>query len=95
MMRFLFVEEQKCVIQKKDQNRLKGGRQKSRIWYKSNLIEASFLPVKCEAELIITTNIPSPQGALVAACADDTLHLWNLRQRRPAILHSLKFNRER
>lgn len=35
------------------------------------------------------------QGALVSACADDTLHLWNLRQRRPAILHSLKFNRER
>ncbi|XP_063355802.1 syntaxin-binding protein 5-like isoform X6 [Pelmatolapia mariae] len=35
------------------------------------------------------------EGALVSACADDTLHLWNLRQRRPAILHSLKFNRER
>lgn len=35
------------------------------------------------------------QGALVTACADDTLHLWNLRQRRPAVLHSLKFNRER
>ncbi|XP_053482647.1 syntaxin-binding protein 5-like isoform X1 [Ictalurus furcatus] len=35
------------------------------------------------------------EGAMVTACADDTLHLWNLRQRRPAILHSLKFNRER
>lgn len=35
------------------------------------------------------------QGALVSALADDTLHLWNLRQKRPAILHSLKFNRER
>ncbi|XP_016144940.1 syntaxin-binding protein 5-like [Sinocyclocheilus grahami] len=35
------------------------------------------------------------EGALVTACADDTLHLWNLRQRRPAILHSLKFSRER
>ncbi|KPP74051.1 hypothetical protein Z043_106821, partial [Scleropages formosus] len=34
------------------------------------------------------------EGALVTACADDTLHLWNLRQKRPAILHSLKFNRE-
>uniref|UniRef100_A0A7M4E609 Syntaxin-binding protein 5-like n=1 Tax=Crocodylus porosus TaxID=8502 RepID=A0A7M4E609_CROPO len=34
-------------------------------------------------------------GALVSASADDTLHLWNLRQKRPAILHSLKFNRER
>ncbi|OXB67299.1 hypothetical protein ASZ78_010723 [Callipepla squamata] len=35
------------------------------------------------------------KGALVSALADDTLHLWNLRQKRPAILHSLKFNRER
>nr|XP_015219342.1 PREDICTED: syntaxin-binding protein 5-like isoform X12 [Lepisosteus oculatus] len=35
------------------------------------------------------------EGALVTACADDTLHLWNLRQKRPAVLHSLKFNRER
>ncbi|KAJ6660207.1 hypothetical protein lerEdw1_018134, partial [Lerista edwardsae] len=35
------------------------------------------------------------QGALVSALADDTIHLWNLRQKRPAILHSLKFNRER
>nr|XP_033795477.1 syntaxin-binding protein 5 isoform X2 [Geotrypetes seraphini] len=35
------------------------------------------------------------EGALVSALADDSLHLWNLRQKRPAILHSLKFNRER
>ncbi|XP_078086360.1 syntaxin-binding protein 5a isoform X2 [Mustelus asterias] len=35
------------------------------------------------------------EGALVSALADDTLHLWNLRQKRPAILHSLKFNKER
>ncbi|XP_078492957.1 syntaxin-binding protein 5-like isoform X2 [Ciona intestinalis] len=35
------------------------------------------------------------QGALVSVCADDTIHLWNLRQTQPAILHSLKFNRER
>ncbi|XP_014061028.1 syntaxin-binding protein 5 isoform X7 [Salmo salar] len=35
------------------------------------------------------------EGALVSALADDSVHLWNLRQRRPAILHSLKFNRER
>lgn len=38
---------------------------------------------------------PSPQGALVSALADDSIHLWNLRQKIPAILHSLKFNRER
>ncbi|XP_018104485.1 syntaxin-binding protein 5-like isoform X5 [Xenopus laevis] len=35
------------------------------------------------------------EGALVSACADETLHLWNLRQKRPAVLHSLKFNKER
>ncbi|XP_077443153.1 syntaxin-binding protein 5a isoform X2 [Stigmatopora argus] len=35
------------------------------------------------------------EGALVSALADDTVHLWNLRQKRPAILHSLKFSRER
>ncbi|XP_074157446.1 LOW QUALITY PROTEIN: syntaxin-binding protein 5-like [Sminthopsis crassicaudata] len=35
------------------------------------------------------------EGALVSASSDETLHLWNLRQKRPAILHSLKFNRER
>ncbi|CAN0226100.1 unnamed protein product [Lampetra fluviatilis] len=35
------------------------------------------------------------EGALVSVSADDSLNLWNLRQKRPAILHSLKFNRER
>lgn len=35
------------------------------------------------------------EGALVSALTDDTLHLWNLRQKRPAILHSLKFSKER
>ncbi|KAK5607421.1 Syntaxin-binding protein 5 [Crenichthys baileyi] len=35
------------------------------------------------------------EGALVSALADDTVHLWNLRQKRPAVLHSLKFNKER
>jgi hypothetical protein len=40
-------------------------------------------------------NIFISKGALVSALADDTLHLWNLRQKRPAVLHSLKFCRER
>uniref|UniRef100_A0A8C1H8Y8 Syntaxin-binding protein 5-like n=1 Tax=Cyprinus carpio carpio TaxID=630221 RepID=A0A8C1H8Y8_CYPCA len=35
------------------------------------------------------------EGALVSALADDSIHLWNLRQKRPAVLHSLKFNKER
>ncbi|XP_064627185.1 syntaxin-binding protein 5-like isoform X2 [Lineus longissimus] len=34
------------------------------------------------------------EGALVTMCSDDTLHLWNFRQKRPAIAHSLKFQRE-
>ncbi|RMC12800.1 hypothetical protein DUI87_10325 [Hirundo rustica rustica] len=45
--------------------------------------------------LDIRRNSIMEKGALVSALADDTLHLWNLRQKRPAILHSLKFNRER
>ncbi|KAJ7411027.1 syntaxin binding protein 5 [Willisornis vidua] len=45
--------------------------------------------------VIILGAIQETTGALVSALADDTLHLWNLRQKRPAILHSLKFNRER
>ncbi|CAL8291860.1 unnamed protein product [Gadus morhua 'NCC'] len=35
------------------------------------------------------------EGALVSALADDSIHLWNLRQKQPAILHSLKFSKER
>lgn len=35
------------------------------------------------------------KGALVSVCADDQLHLWSLRQRKPEIVHSLKFQRER
>ncbi|KAK6170712.1 hypothetical protein SNE40_019034 [Patella caerulea] len=35
------------------------------------------------------------EGALVTVCSDDSLHLWNLRQKRPEIVHSLKFQRER
>ncbi|KAI4801776.1 hypothetical protein KUCAC02_019647, partial [Chaenocephalus aceratus] len=34
-------------------------------------------------------------GSAVSALADDSVHLWNLRQKRPAILHSLKFSKER
>ncbi|XP_071956580.1 syntaxin-binding protein 5-like isoform X5 [Antedon mediterranea] len=34
------------------------------------------------------------EGALVTVCADNSLNMWNLRQKRPAILHSLKFNKE-
>ncbi|KAK0083601.1 hypothetical protein PV325_008538 [Microctonus aethiopoides] len=35
------------------------------------------------------------EGALVSATADDTLHLWNLRQKIPQVVQSLKFQRER
>ncbi|XP_046440783.1 syntaxin-binding protein 5-like isoform X4 [Daphnia pulex] len=35
------------------------------------------------------------EGALVSATSDDSLHLWNIRQKRPDIVHSLKFQRER
>ncbi len=35
------------------------------------------------------------EGALVTATTDDSLHLWNFRQKRPEIVHSLKFQKER
>ncbi|XP_052807646.1 syntaxin-binding protein 5-like isoform X3 [Mya arenaria] len=35
------------------------------------------------------------EGALVTFCSDDNIHLWNYRQKRPEIVHSLKFQRER
>lgn len=35
------------------------------------------------------------EGALVTATADDTLHLWNFRQKCPQIVQSLKFQREK
>ncbi|OWF48268.1 Syntaxin-binding protein 5 [Mizuhopecten yessoensis] len=35
------------------------------------------------------------EGALVTVCNDDSLHLWNFRQKRPEVVHTLKFQRER
>ncbi|XP_037026074.1 syntaxin-binding protein 5 isoform X6 [Bradysia coprophila] len=35
------------------------------------------------------------EGALVTATADESLHLWNFRQKAPQVVQSLKFNRER
>ncbi|KAK7794267.1 hypothetical protein R5R35_013601 [Gryllus longicercus] len=35
------------------------------------------------------------EGALLTATADDSIHLWNFRQKRPEVVHSLKFQRER
>ncbi|XP_031780459.1 syntaxin-binding protein 5 isoform X9 [Nasonia vitripennis] len=35
------------------------------------------------------------EGALVSATEDDTLHLWNFRQKIPQVVQSLKFQRER
>ncbi|KNC23670.1 hypothetical protein FF38_01404 [Lucilia cuprina] len=34
-------------------------------------------------------------GKLVTVTADDTIHLWNLRQKVPLVIQSLKFQRER
>lgn len=42
-------------------------------------------------QIVFLTN----EGALVTATADDSLHLWNFRQKRPEVVHSLKFQRER
>lgn len=35
------------------------------------------------------------EGALVTATADDFVHLWNFSQKKPEVVHSLKFQREK
>ncbi|XP_044756054.1 syntaxin-binding protein 5 isoform X2 [Coccinella septempunctata] len=35
------------------------------------------------------------EGALLSATADDTLHLWNFRQKMPQVVQSLKFQKEK
>lgn len=35
------------------------------------------------------------EGALISATADDTLHLWNFRQKVPQVVQSLKFQKEK
>ncbi|GFQ88765.1 syntaxin-binding protein 5 [Trichonephila clavata] len=35
------------------------------------------------------------EGALVTVCADDSVHLWNIRQKQPEVVHTLKFQKER
>ncbi|VDM49782.1 unnamed protein product [Toxocara canis] len=34
------------------------------------------------------------EGALVTACRDDMVHLWNFRQKVPEIVHSIQLNKE-
>ncbi|KFM66544.1 Syntaxin-binding protein 5-like protein, partial [Stegodyphus mimosarum] len=35
------------------------------------------------------------EGALVTVCVDDSIHLWNIRQKQPEIVHTLRFQKER
>ncbi|KAF5403307.1 hypothetical protein PHET_03020 [Paragonimus heterotremus] len=35
------------------------------------------------------------EGGLVSICQDDVVHLWNIRQKNPELVHSLQFKRER
>lgn len=35
------------------------------------------------------------EGALITVTADDTLHLWSIKQKIPQVVQSLKFQRER
>ncbi|XP_014679802.1 PREDICTED: syntaxin-binding protein 5-like, partial [Priapulus caudatus] len=37
----------------------------------------------------------SNEGALITVCSDDRLHLWDTRGKKPDLVHTLKFNRER
>ncbi|XP_053950096.1 syntaxin-binding protein 5 isoform X2 [Anastrepha ludens] len=44
---------------------------------------------------VILTEFLINEGALVTVTADDTLHLWSIRQKTPQVVQSLKFQRER
>ncbi len=35
------------------------------------------------------------KGALISACKDNYIHLWNLRQKKPVIASSLRFVKEK
>ncbi|XP_015911714.1 syntaxin-binding protein 5 isoform X2 [Parasteatoda tepidariorum] len=35
------------------------------------------------------------EGALVTVCADDSVHLWNIRQKQPEIVQTIRFQKER
>jgi len=35
------------------------------------------------------------EGNLISVTADDSLHLWNFRCKKPSVVQSLKFQRER
>lgn len=37
----------------------------------------------------------SQKGALISACRDNYIHLWNLRQKKPVIASSLRFVKEK
>ena len=45
--------------------------------------------------LFVITYVCFLKGGLVSACDDASIHIWNLRQAQPALIQSLKFNRER
>ncbi|XKL62477.1 hypothetical protein PGB90_002310 [Kerria lacca] len=52
--------------------------------------------VKHETEVaVLQIDFLLNEGALITATSDDSLHLWNFRQKRPEIVHSLKFQKER
>jgi len=49
------------------------------------------LPRSAVIQLIFIRN----EGMLISICADDSIHLWNIKQKEPGIVQSLKFQRER
>ena len=44
---------------------------------------------------VIQIQFLTNEGALITATSDDVVHLWNFRQKKPEVVHSLKFQRER
>lgn len=49
-----------------------------------------------ECSAVLHLQFIQNEGGLVSATADDSLHLWDLRSsKKPQVVHSLKFQRER
>ncbi|CDW58121.1 hypothetical protein TTRE_0000642401 [Trichuris trichiura] len=63
----------------------------------ASVLQLQFLVngVFCFFQVALTYMASLIQGAIISLCSDCCVHLWNIRLKRPEIVHSLKFNRER
>ncbi|RWS05537.1 syntaxin-binding protein 5-like isoform X6, partial [Dinothrombium tinctorium] len=53
-------------------------------------INVQHVPAYAVIQIIFIIN----EGSVLSVCADDSIHLWSLKQKPPTVLHTLKFQRE-